>query len=58
MDQIGGAPGVYTTPPLAGQAQPAQGSPPLSPRAQPQLCPPRITTIAPVKFLKPVNPKP
>ena len=24
--QVGGAPGVYSTPPLAGQAQPAQGA--------------------------------
>lgn len=26
MDQVGGAPGVYSTPPLAGQAQPDPGA--------------------------------
>ena len=50
MDQIGGAPGVYSTPPLAGQTQPAQGTPPpsLCPRPAPP-CPAPHRTDAPVK---------
>lgn len=31
MEQIGAAPGVYDTPPLAGQAQPTQGMGHLGP---------------------------
>ena len=53
MDQIGGAPGVYSTPPLAGQTQPAQGTPPPHPPpsapGQPRPAPPLITPNAPVK---------
>ena len=53
MDQIGGAPGVYSTPPLAGQTQPAQGTPPPPPSApgQPRPAPPLIAPMHLSKLL-------